>query len=1202
MDRFSASVHQAVYKSSALAVRTLNVSSLLSAYQAEILDDLGQQLDKGSSPSPALWKEIITVNDLVLRNARQVVQTCGRSMALSVVGERSLWLNLSGLPDSEKKRIAGAPVEPGRALFGPAVAMMQQRCDDKKEHEAFILYLPRKTVPRQAPPVRLPNPPVPGRNFNQVKEKPRKKFSGLSPCPRTPVQRTEGSCCRVSPSRGCPAHMFSGRCVFPPVQGDCLSPLEGAIASQISQLGMLEASTAWTSIHTSCVSAWLTVLRMILQGYRLQIAMKHPRFSSVLFSHTEESTAHVLKEEISSHLNKGAIQVVPHNLINQGFFSRYFLVTKKDGSLRPILDPRVLNKHLRKYRFIMLTLGSLARVMKRNDWFTSVDLRDAFLHISIYPPHRKFLRFAYQGICYELTVLPFGQKLSPRTFCLRVEAGFTSLRMSGLRILTYICDWLIIADSWEKVLQDTSRVLAHTRSLDFRVNVNKSSFTPSQRVIFQGMELNSVSMRARLSQERVLSLTNCLSQFREGARVRYRTSQATGSYGFSYPVFATRTPEDEGVHEMGFVTTFQSVTRSLPLCNSDAHLRCSSAPLEERGLLRTGYPSGDCHVAESRDDGRVPNRLGCHPGGQNCERFAAEQTTFRAHRLFRASNQLEGSESFSASSAGTSCARTLRRYHDSGYQSSRRRALAEASCPSLQAFGMERASFPVVTRDSCSGNSEQRRGSSIEGEPALRRLAPPPSDSRHDMDETTGARRSVRLARKQPLSYVLLAKGLGRAPRGGHTGPPVAQSAAVCLSSPVPDNSHTGQGERGGVFSHPDSTQVAQSAVAGRDNPSVVCPAVVPPPPHRPIVLSERGDLSPTPGQGSSLGLARERTNLSALGLPPRVVATIQNARAVSTRSLYGCKWQVFDEWCDGRGLTSYQCSVADILCFLQDLMDKGRSFSTVKVYLAAISACHVGFEGSTVGQHSLIRRFMKGARRSLPVIRRTIPEWDLSMVLEALSQFPFEPLGNIPLKLLSFKTALLLALASAKRVSELHALSVHPSCINFSLGGDKVFLKPNPAFMPKCFPAFTSEVLELSAFHPPPFSSAEDQRLNALCPVRALQTYVSRTSAFRKSDQLFVSWAPPRKGDPLSKQRLSHWLVDAIILAYESKGVQPPGNIRAHSTRGLAASWALFRGVSLQDICSAASWASPHTFVRYYRLDVTRTSVAHSVLGVGSS
>ncbi|XP_057188899.1 uncharacterized protein LOC130553779 isoform X2 [Triplophysa rosa] len=176
MDRFSASVHQATYKSSALAVRALNVSSLLSAYQAEILEDLGQQLDKGS-PSPTLWNEILTVNDLALHNARQAVQVCGRSMALSVVGERALWLNLSGLPDSEKRRVAGAPVEPGQALFGPAVALMQQRCDDKKkEDEAFKLCLPKKAAPRQLPTARLPNPPpVTVRNPHHSREKSRNK-------------------------------------------------------------------------------------------------------------------------------------------------------------------------------------------------------------------------------------------------------------------------------------------------------------------------------------------------------------------------------------------------------------------------------------------------------------------------------------------------------------------------------------------------------------------------------------------------------------------------------------------------------------------------------------------------------------------------------------------------------------------------------------------------------------------------------------------------------------------------------------------------------------------------------------------------------------------------------------------------------------------------------------------------------------------
>lgn len=59
----------------------------LNGSDVQILDDLGQQLDKGS-PSPTLWKEILKVNDLVLRNARQAVPACWCSMALSVMGSR----------------------------------------------------------------------------------------------------------------------------------------------------------------------------------------------------------------------------------------------------------------------------------------------------------------------------------------------------------------------------------------------------------------------------------------------------------------------------------------------------------------------------------------------------------------------------------------------------------------------------------------------------------------------------------------------------------------------------------------------------------------------------------------------------------------------------------------------------------------------------------------------------------------------------------------------------------------------------------------------------------------------------------------------------------------------------------------------------------------------------------------------------------
>ncbi|KAK0147975.1 hypothetical protein N1851_012342 [Merluccius polli] len=144
-------------------------------------------------------------------------------------------------------------------------------------------------------------------------------------------------------------------------------------------------------------------------------------------------------------------------------------------------------------------------------------------------------------------------------------------------------------------------------------------------------------------------------------------------------------------------------------------------------------------------------------------------------------------------------------------------------------------------------------------------------------------------------------------------------------------------------------------------------------------------------------------------------------------------------------------------------MIDKGRAFSTIKVYLAAISACHVGFGRDTAGRHPLVRRFMKVARRRLFVPKPLFPSWDLSLVLDALCQQPFEPLGEIDMKLLSLKTALLLALSTAKRVC----------------------LIPNPSFMPKVMnPSYHCAPIELRAFHPPPFSSSEEQRLNSLCPL----------------------------------------------------------------------------------------------------------------------
>ncbi len=119
---------------------------------------------------------------------------------------------------------------------------------------------------------------------------------------------------------------------------------------------------------------------------------------------------------------------------------------------------------------------------------------------------------------------------------------------------------------------------------------------------------------------------------------------------------------------------------------------------------------------------------------------------------------------------------------------------------------------------------------------------------------------------------------------------------------------------------------------------------------------------------------------------------------------------------------------------------------------------------------------------------------------------------------------------------------------------------------------------------------------LGVLCPVRALCIYVDRTRSFRSSEQLFVCYGGQQEGKAVSKQRLAHWIVDAIALAYQSQGKPCPLGVRAQSTWCVASSDAKVHGASLADICRGAGWATPNTFVRFYNLCVE--PVSSRVLG----
>ncbi len=174
----------------------------------------------------------------------------------------------------------------------------------------------------------------------------------------------------------------------------------------------------------------------------------------------------------------------------------------------------------------------------------------------------------------------------------------------------------------------------------------------------------------------------------------------------------------------------------------------------------------------------------------------------------------------------------------------------------------------------------------------------------------------------------------------------------------------------------------------------------------------------------------------------------------------------------------------------------------------------------------------------------RTVPPWDLPTVLRALKGPPFEPLQSTSLGALSFKTALMLALASVKRVGDLQALSINPACLESGPNDSKVVLKPRLGYVPKVRSTpFRAQVIALSAHSP----STGGQELSLLCPVRALRVYIERSASYRKSEQLFVGFGNRTKGSPVAKQIISRWLVDTITLVMAPPISAGYGGLHSH-------------------------------------------------------
>ena len=213
--------------------------------------------------------------------------------------------------------------------------------------------------------------------------------------------------------------------------------------------------------------------------------------------------------------------------------------------------------------------------------------------------------------------------------------------------------------------------------------------------------------------------------------------------------------------------------------------------------------------------------------------------------------------------------------------------------------------------------------------------------------------------------------------------------------------------------------------------------------------------------------------------------------------------------------------------------------------------------------------------------------------MLQALSLEPFEPMFRASIHHLTIKTVFLVAIASGHRVSTLQALSVDPGHVRWEPSG--VRLIPRADFIAKN-QSSSSPPVEIFLPSLSSFSSVSEDKV--WCPVRALRWYLDRMKSKRTSSSLFVTTVEPFKA--ATKSTISRWIVECIGKAPDALRVD---RVRAHDTRSISSSWALFNGVSLKEIQLAAYWSNPNSFISCYLKDVVlgEASFASAVLKTSS-
>ena len=939
--------------------------------------------------------------------------------------------------------------------------------------------------------------------------------------------------------------------------------------------------------HANNCSA--NVLNIITNGYVLPFLSRPNliRFPLIVSEYKAPQKDQALADCIQSLLLKNAIERV-ENVKSLGFYSRLFLVPKPHQRWRPVIDLSRLNTFLHVEKFKMETPESIRTSLIPGEWVASIDLSDAYLHIPIHPNSRKYLRFCHRSQVFQFTSLPFGLATAPQVFTMVVkEVKLMALTSS---IPGRLADQVSVPGGSISEHSDSGR--SHP-VLGMDLKPREIRTEPNSGVFVRGLRIPP-------------RFSPCKTHSREMAQTSGfdPTTQVETCFDCKMFDVSNWVASLNGEDGPGGTPSHETVSVS-----PERALEISSVAGQPPSLDRSHFCSSGL-VAEScqGDDRRRPSsqrpqyptlyrrlkrRLGRSLRTKFYKRSVVSSRKRTSHKRPRIESCLSGFETLQRPVSGPNSASCH----------------GQLNCGSLhkQTRGNTLGGdvrTPVETHDlvpPLSHNLESQTHSRVpecDGRPSFQvepgsvdRMVTPSTGVQTDLPKVVHSPRGPFCHSSEPQTPSVRVS-YPRPPGLGHRCSKHRLDGSHCLCLPsngsplqgdpknqamlLPDHTNSPRLARDALVLGPSTALNRDpSATSGVNNTPQAVPQLrvpqLPAAPQPPRLVSRSGQLQE---QGFSVEVAER-------------IAAPQRS---STRNIYKSKWALFEKWCRDNSVDFSSPSVKQISDFFMYLyQDLNRRPSTIDGYRTAIVDT-LGPTAQHIAHNEDLHRLLSSFHRDRPKSSRNLPQWNLSVVLNELTKAPFEPMKDTDLKHLTLKTAFLLALASGKRRSEIHAWVANKVS---NLGQwEKVALFPSSDFIAKNQLAREGSQ-SVSPVTIPALTTIVDRQFKedrTLCPVRALRYYLDRTKDLRGSRSLlFISFKKGHTSD-IRPATLSSWLKQTILLCYKQADQQALDlvQVKAHDIRAFAASKAFYGGVSVDQIMQACHWKAHNTFTNFYLKDLT--------------